>query len=297
MLNMKVTLPVPLLPCVDLESPPTETSEDFTLQHLSYLGCSYFVATSLNIQDLTIFLSKNSGIQAYVDVRAIRSINDIVILLDAGVLRVFVTNSQKESMVHYSDRLILIQDASEPLSSQSEDLGILLDVIDDVSTLDSNLKTLTDKKISPIYIKTSPSTLDSHVAIAKKYSATPVISTSCLTIGPVIQGKISIPKYLATVWNSDRDDNLLSTIVTDIRGSVLGLVYSNEESLAESLKTGTGVYQSRKRGLWYKGSTSGDTQILVRFYLDCDLDCLKFVVRQEGRGKLSSSCNVHLLIF
>jgi phosphoribosyl-AMP cyclohydrolase len=48
-----------------------------------------------------------------------------------------------------------------------------------------------------------------------------------------------------------------------------------------------GVYQSRKRGLWYKGATSGDTQELVKFCFDCDQDCLKFVVKQKGRGKIS----------
>lgn len=51
----------------------------------------------------------------------------------------------------------------------------------------------------------------------------------------------------------------------------------------EALRTQTGVYQSRKRGLWYKGATSGDTQELVRISLDCDNDALKFVVKQKGR--------------
>jgi phosphoribosyl-ATP pyrophosphohydrolase/phosphoribosyl-AMP cyclohydrolase/histidinol dehydrogenase len=60
-------------------------------------------------------------------------------------------------------------------------------------------------------------------------------------------------------------------------------VYSSEESVGEALRTQTGVYQSRKRGLWYKGATSGDTQELVRIALDCDNDALKFVVRQKGR--------------
>ena len=45
------------------------------------------------------------------------------------------------------------------------------------------------------------------------------------------------------------------------------------------------MYQSRKRGLWYKGASSGDTQELVRVGLDCDNDCLVFVVRQKGRGQ------------
>jgi phosphoribosyl-ATP pyrophosphohydrolase/phosphoribosyl-AMP cyclohydrolase/histidinol dehydrogenase len=73
-------------------------------------------------------------------------------------------------------------------------------------------------------------------------------------------------------------------LVTDERGIALGLVYSSEKSVSESLRTGSGVYQSRKRGLWYKGESSGDVQELVRVGLDCDSDCLQFVVRQKGRG-------------
>jgi len=84
---------------------------------------------------------------------------------------------------------------------------------------------------------------------------------------------------------SDRSDGLFPTIVTDERGIALGLVYSNAESISESLRTGQGVYHSRKRGLWYKGATSGDTQQLRRIELDCDQDCLKFTVNQIGNGK------------
>ena len=79
-----------------------------------------------------------------------------------------------------------------------------------------------------------------------------------------------MPELVGASWISDRADQLIPTVVTDERGIALGLVYSSQESLAESLKTGTGVYQSRKRGLWYKGATSGDTQELVRVSLDCD---------------------------
>jgi hypothetical protein len=45
-----------------------------------------------------------------------------------------------------------------------------------------------------------------------------------------------------------------------------------------------GVYQSRSRGLWVKGETSGATQDLIRIDLDCDRDSPRFVVRQRGPG-------------
>ncbi|KAL1917523.1 uncharacterized protein VTP21DRAFT_3916 [Calcarisporiella thermophila] len=96
--------------------------------------------------------------------------------------------------------------------------------------------------------------------------------------------KINIARaYLASA-TTDRPDGLFATVVTDERNVCLGLVYSSAESLSEALRTGTGVYQSRKHGLWYKGATSGATQQLVRVTLDCDRDALKFTVKQAGQG-------------
>lgn len=66
---------------------------------------------------------------------------------------------------------------------------------------------------------------------------------------------------------------------------MLGLVYSNLESIRESIETGTGVYYSRSRqGLWRKGESSGNTQSLVGIAADCDRDALRFTVRQAGSG-------------
>jgi phosphoribosyl-ATP pyrophosphohydrolase / phosphoribosyl-AMP cyclohydrolase / histidinol dehydrogenase len=91
-------------------------------------------------------------------------------------------------------------------------------------------------------------------------------------------------RMLAVCAVPDQHTGLYATSVTDERGVSLGLVWSSDESMAEALRTGTGVYQSRKRGLWYKGQSSGDVQELVRVGWDCDGDCLCFVVKQKGRG-------------
>ncbi|ORX89268.1 hypothetical protein K493DRAFT_318843 [Basidiobolus meristosporus CBS 931.73] len=93
-----------------------------------------------------------------------------------------------------------------------------------------------------------------------------------------------VGKALSATLVSDRPDGLFTTIVVDEQGVCLGLVYSSVESLNESIKTGTGVYQSRKRGLWYKGASSGATQELVKIDTDCDRDALRFTVRQNGSG-------------
>ena len=83
---------------------------------------------------------------------------------------------------------------------------------------------------------------------------------------------------------TDRPDGLYPTVVVDERGVCLGLVYSSQESIREAVRRRMGIYQSRSRGLWVKGETSGATQELLRIDLDCDRDGPRFVVRQHGPG-------------
>jgi phosphoribosyl-ATP pyrophosphohydrolase len=74
------------------------------------------------------------------------------------------------------------------------------------------------------------------------------------------------------------------TVVVDERGIALGFLFSTLESIRAAVAEGRGVYFSRGRGLWRKGETSGDTQKLIGIDLDCDSDCLRFVVRPERGG-------------
>jgi phosphoribosyl-AMP cyclohydrolase / phosphoribosyl-ATP pyrophosphohydrolase len=97
-------------------------------------------------------------------------------------------------------------------------------------------------------------------------------------------GRMELADGLAAPLVSDRPDRLWPTVVTDERGVALGLAWSDLESLREAIRTRRGVYRSRKRGLWRKGESSGDTQELLRVDLDCDRDALRFTVRQAGRG-------------
>jgi phosphoribosyl-ATP pyrophosphohydrolase len=73
-------------------------------------------------------------------------------------------------------------------------------------------------------------------------------------------------------------------VVVDESDAVLGLVWSNRESVRQAVSRQRGIYHSRRRGLWVKGESSGDTQDLLRLELDCDRDALRFRVRQHGRG-------------
>ncbi|KAF8851629.1 histidine biosynthesis trifunctional-protein [Acephala macrosclerotiorum] len=279
---MDTTLPLPFLPSVDLSTPPTaDAGSDFTRKQLSYLGCVFFSANDSNIEQLLGFLQGHVSLETYVDVSDITSTEDVVTFLDAGASKVFVTVARLNDLGKYGDRVIPILAADDAHPTLPYPNGVLVRAGDMQSTT-LKLEILTHHKVSPVFLTTPPSSPQEFVALATESSAIPIIPSSVLTISG--QGKIPVPALIASSWTSDRPDELIPTVVTDERGIALGLVYSSQESLAESLKTGTGVYQSRKRGLWYKGATSGDTQELVRMSLDCDQDCLKFVVRQKGRG-------------
>jgi phosphoribosyl-ATP pyrophosphohydrolase len=97
-------------------------------------------------------------------------------------------------------------------------------------------------------------------------------------------GELRLGEAIGAMLRSDRTDGLWPTVVVDERGAALGLVYSGIESLARALDERKGVYQSRSRGMWVKGMTSGATQELLGVDLDCDRDALRFTVRQHGPG-------------
>ena len=66
-------------------------------------------------------------------------------------------------------------------------------------------------------------------------------------------------------------------------GEVLMLAWMNREAIDASLEGGQVCYWSRSRGkLWRKGESSGQTQRLVEFRLDCDGDTLLVLVDQTG---------------
>jgi phosphoribosyl-ATP pyrophosphohydrolase len=98
------------------------------------------------------------------------------------------------------------------------------------------------------------------------------------------RGKLTLGDTLSALMRSDRPDGLWPTVVVDSLGDALGLAYSSRESLARAIDERRGVYQSRTRGLWVKGETSGATQELLSVDVDCDRDTLRFTVRQEDPG-------------
>ena len=95
-------------------------------------------------------------------------------------------------------------------------------------------------------------------------------------------GRFSLAQAVAAPLRTDRPDGLWPTVVTDEHGVLLGLAYSDAESLEQAMQTRRGVYHSRRRGLWVKGGSSGNTQQLLAVAADCDRDTLRFTVKQQG---------------
>ncbi|MEK9671675.1 MAG: phosphoribosyl-AMP cyclohydrolase [Rhodospirillaceae bacterium] len=66
-------------------------------------------------------------------------------------------------------------------------------------------------------------------------------------------------------------------------GEMLMVAWMNAYAVRETLETGQVCYYSRSRkGLWRKGETSGQTQMLIEFRWDCDEDTVLLLVDQTG---------------
>ena len=100
----------------------------------------------------------------------------------------------------------------------------------------------------------------------------------------IYSGKMHLADAIAAPLQSDRADGLYGTVVVDESNRALGQCWSNKTSLRAAIESMSGVYWSRKRGLWKKGESSGNTQELLSIDVDCDRDTLRFRVRQTGSG-------------
>ncbi len=79
-------------------------------------------------------------------------------------------------------------------------------------------------------------------------------------------------------------DGLIPAIAQDNRsGDVLMMAWMNKEAIQRTLASGRATYWSRSRSaFWVKGETSGHTQAVTEFRIDCDRDCILMKVEQVG---------------
>jgi phosphoribosyl-ATP pyrophosphohydrolase/phosphoribosyl-AMP cyclohydrolase/histidinol dehydrogenase len=276
----------PFLAAIDLATYTGDGQIDHA-KELAYTGGLFAQATASTLDQAFALLKETvARIPIYLDVSDLEEQPDVVDLLDAGAAKVFVSSTQLSSLAKLSNldssRLVIrpTGDASSILDGTS--YAIHLNIAD-AGTVGSLLKELGSDR-PPVYV--SQAHISEHAAVElSKLGAVPIVPAPLLTTAAEpTEGQIRVARVLLAKAKSDRPDELLTTLVTDERGIALGLVYSNEESVAESLRCGRGVYHSRKRGLWRKGDTSGDWQELVRMDFDCDNDCLRVTARQQGHG-------------
>lgn len=80
------------------------------------------------------------------------------------------------------------------------------------------------------------------------------------------------------------NEGLIPAIVQEASSHrVLMMAWMNAASIAKTAETGMMHYWSRSRKeMWFKGETSGHTQRVVRWFVDCDADTLLFEVEQIG---------------
>ncbi|KAF4302535.1 Histidinol dehydrogenase conserved site [Botryosphaeria dothidea] len=281
----------PFLPSIDFTS-YASPAQGLDAQALSFVGAVFTTVTPANIDDAFVYLRETFGtLSTHFDASALEDVSDLVSLLDAGAAKVFVTQPQLQQLRTVQnidlDRVVLTfsgQSKQELIDAVGgTTVGLYAPNVKDVELELAYLKEYGPDRPA-VFSSFAQPRLENALEVAK-LSGTPIIPARLLTIDVKAEPQlIPVGKLLLANATTDRPDGLYTTLVTDERGIALGLVYSSEESLQESLRTGRGVYQSRKRGLWYKGESSGDVQELVRVSLDCDSDCLSFVVRQKGRG-------------
>ncbi|KAE8410236.1 histidinol dehydrogenase-domain-containing protein [Aspergillus pseudocaelatus] len=270
------------------------SANGLSLKQIAYFGRVLVKASS--VAQAEEFLRQNFRLlDVYVDATAISTTGDLVDILNAGAAKIFITLDQLTALSQEqsvpSSRVVVYTSSDSQVDSfqkwvaedsERKDAGL--------STDSSAVKALVDKlglnpEAQSLYRTYSGAVTEETLKDTLVQGAVSIVPAQALTLDRnQADGKIAAASLIAARAVADQSNGLYATTVTDERGTCLGLVWSSDESISEALRTGTGVYQSRKRGLWYKGQSSGDVQELIRVGFDCDSDCLVFVVNQIGRG-------------
>src|SRR2546423_1178228 len=273
---------VGLLVSVDPQKLQSANPTGLDLRQVSYFGSCLVRATPETAEENLTFLQQNfSRLAIYVDVRKLKAWDEVVGFLNAGAAKVFVTFEQLKHLSQeptiLPDRLVLTISPVNPKTDITKLKEFLSehpawrttewafdgdkgkDFVDSVLTELDNYPPSVDQTI---YINVT-SEADGQGLLHKYPGDALIIPSERLTLDPKDEANeklIPAPKLVLAGATADRKTGLFATVVTDEHGVALGFVWSSEESIAEALKTGTGVYQSRKRGLWYKGAISGEIQ-------------------------------------
>ncbi|KAL4799019.1 histidinol dehydrogenase-domain-containing protein [Aspergillus venezuelensis] len=273
---------------------PAAASDGLALQQIAYFGRVLIKATDLS-QAETFVRQNFRQLDVYVDATGISSTGDLVDILNAGAAKIFITLDQLNALAEEqsvpSSRLVVYTSSDAQVEAfqqwvvkhvDREEAGLCTD---SSSVHAISVKLGLNAEAQLLYRTHTGNVTEDAIKETMKQGGVSVVPATALTVSrDQSSGKIQAGSLIAARGVLDQGNGLYATLVNDERGTCLGFVWSSDESIAEALRTGTGVYQSRKRGLWYKGQSSGDVQELIRVGFDCDSDCLVFIVKQIGRG-------------
>lgn len=233
----------------------------------------------------------------------IRDVEDAIRWLDAGASKVIIGTAATPEFLKQlpRDRLIVALDSRDGLvvthgwrhqttdsvesrMSELNDLcsGFLVTFVEvegrmsgtDLSRADSAVAAAGNARV----------TIAGGVTTADEIAALDAMGADAQVGMALYTGRLILADAFAAPLTSERSDGLWPTVIVDETGIALGLAWSSQESLSQAVERRRGIYQSRSRGLWEKGATSGSVQELLRVDVDCDRDALRFTVKQSGSG-------------
>ena len=276
--------------------------EDLDWKTISYLGSLKIQAKEDTFEHVLCFVQQRAReFKIYCDCRALSTSDQIIELLNAGCVKVFLSQSllhtlfeDKAFSLDYVDRLVLYMDSDLPddveksIDDYSQRSKAQLSFAGNLRQCESlQAKAKNAHLYRELYAVLVDPLAEGAVNLLKR-DLNVILASSRLCDHYPSDGRLELHRLITDIAQSDRPDGLIPTIVADERGVSLGLVYSSRESIAKAIELGRGVYYSRSRkGLWIKGEESGNTQQLLGISLDCDADSLQFRVRQRGEGSIS----------
>jgi phosphoribosyl-AMP cyclohydrolase / phosphoribosyl-ATP pyrophosphohydrolase len=233
----------------------------------------------------------------------IRDVETALFWLDAGARRIILGTMAKPEILSQlpKDRLLAALDAKNGEVvvegwKQGTGRGILERVAELKDLVDGFLVTFveregrmggTDMALARTIVEAAAPArviIAGGVTTPEEVAELDATGADCQVGMALYSGRLDLGEAVAAPLFSDRPDGLIPTVVTDERGVALGLVYSSRESIKAAVNERRGIYQSRSRGLWRKGESSGAVQELIRVTPDCDRDAVRFTVRQQGAG-------------
>jgi phosphoribosyl-ATP pyrophosphohydrolase / phosphoribosyl-AMP cyclohydrolase / histidinol dehydrogenase len=186
----------------------------------------------------------------YVDATAIDEPGDIVDILDAGAAKAFITLEQLAALSREqnvcSSRLVTWVSSDQEVDAlkswiaeerERRDIGICTN---SVSLTGLAAKLGIDASASEIY-KSYADATESILKECLAQGVVAVVPSDALTLEKEDGSRISAVRILTAGAITDQNIGLYATSVTGERGTSLGLVWSSYKSIAEALRTGSGV--------------------------------------------------------